>query len=179
MRCSHLADLTRLGGIILTRYSTCFIRTWRGAAGIGYMGRLSPPTGGFQAHGYPATSAWASWLEGWGEQHWPACAAASCRPWPGRHHHRRQSSSRPAGPSTPPSIALCKCRQEALGASGLDFVMNSSDGEILAISRRILIQTCSIHQPYSADLQAVLQDPGKPLVNRATQGIHPLARCSR
>ena len=138
---AHLADLTALGGVILTRYTTRFYPNGGVAPQVvGYgtasrrrVGRLPG------AAATPATSAWAApgWKPG-ASNIWPARAAAPCT-----RHHAGGQTTKLAESAVQPAQAIYTTldrelqmhAQQALdGFRGSVIVMNPSDGEVLAMA---------------------------------------------
>ncbi len=178
----RLAELTKLGGIILTRYSTRFYPN-SGVAPqvVGYLGKIqADQLAEYQGRGYTGDErVGQAGLEGWGEQYLAGVRGgilSAVRP-DGTTTKLAESSAQPSQAIyTTIDRALQMKVQAALGGfRGSIVVMNPNDGEVLAMASSPDYDP-NLFDPTnrnSADLQAVLQDPGKPLVNRATQGIYP------
>jgi penicillin-binding protein 2 len=179
---AHLADLTKLGGIILTRYATRFYPN-SGVAPqvIGYMsGISSDQLADYQARGYTGDErVGQSGLEAWGEQYLAGVRGGSLYAVSpgGQSTKLAESAAQPAQAIyTTLDRSLEMQVQAALGSfKGSIIVLNPSDGEVLAMASSPDYDP-NLFDPTnrnSAGLSAVLQDPGKPLLNRATQGIYP------
>ena len=178
----RLSELTQLGGIILTRYSTRFYPN-NGVAPqvIGYMSGISADQlADYQARGYTGDErVGQSGLEAWGEQYLAGVRGGvlyAVTPG-GQSTKLAESAAQPAQAiTTTLDRALQMKVREALGSfKGSIIVLNPSDGEVLAMASSPGYDP-NLFDPTnrnSAGLNAVLKDPGKPLVNRATQGIYP------
>jgi penicillin-binding protein 2 len=178
----RLADLTKLGGIILTRYSTRFYPNGGVAPQvIGVLGGISPERlADYRTRGYTGDErVGQSGLEAWGEQYLAGVRGGTLYAVaPGGETTKlAESAAQPAQAIyTTLDRALQRQVQEALGSfRGSVIVMNPSDGEVLAMASSPEFDP-NLFDPTnrnSAGLSAVLQDGGKPLLNRATQGAYP------
>ncbi len=179
---SRLADLTKLGGIILTRYSTRFYPNGGVAPQvIGYLGSIQPQQlADFQSRGYSGDErVGQSGLEAWGEPYLAGVRGGALYAVApnGQTTKLAESAAQPAQAIyTTIDRALQVQVRDALGGfRGSVIVMNPADGEVLAMVSSPDFDP-NLFDPTNrnnAGLSAVLQDPGKPLVNRATQGAYP------
>src|SRR5579859_2796642 len=178
----RLADLTKLGGVILTRYSTRFYPNGGVAAQvIGTLGGISADQlADYQSRGYTGDErVGQSGLEAWGEQYLAGARGGTlfATSPSGQTTKLAESAAQPSQAIyTTLDRGLQMQVQAALGGfRGSVIVMNPSDGEVLAMASSPAYDP-NLFDPTnrnSADLNSVLQDPGKPLLNRATQGVYP------
>jgi len=178
----RLADLTKLGGVILTRYSTRFYPNCGVAPQvIGYLGAISSEQlADYQSRGYTGDErVGQSGLEAWGEPYLAGVrgGALFATSPNGQTVKLAESAAQPSQAIyTTLDRSLQMQVQAALaGFRGSVIVMNPSDGEVLAMASSPAYDP-NLFDPTnrnSADLTSVLADAGKPLLNRATQGIYP------
>jgi penicillin-binding protein 2 len=178
----HLADLTKLGGVILTRYTTRFYPNGGVAPQVvGYMGNISSDQlADYQSRGYTGDErVGQSGLEAWGEQYLAGVRGGTLYATSpsGQSTKLAEAAAQPSQAIyTTIDRALQIQVQAALGSfRGSAIVLNPADGEVLALASAPDYDP-NLFDPTnrnSADLNGVLQDAGKPLLNRATQGIYP------
>ncbi len=178
----RLADLTRLGGIIITRYSTRFYPDGGVAPQVmGYLSSISPDQlADYQARGYSGDErVGQAGLEGWGEQYLAGVRGGTLYAvTPGGQATKlAESAAQPAQAiyTTLDRSLQLQARDALSGFKGSIIVMNPSDGEVLAMVSEPEFDP-NLFDPTNRNnsaLSSVLQDPGKPLLNRATQGIYP------
>ena len=179
---AHLAELQQLGGVILTRYTTRFYPNGGVAPQVvGYMtGIPAEQLAEYQARGYTGDeTVGRAGLEAWGEQYLAGVRGGTLYAvTPGGQQTKlAESAPQPAQAIyTTIDRELQIAAQQALeGFRGTVIVMNPADGEILAMASSPAYDP-NLFDPTnrnSAGLEAVLQDPNKPLLNRATQGTYP------
>ena len=177
-----LADLTRLGGVILTRYTTRFYPNGSAAPQvIGYLGSISSDQlADYRSRGYTGDErVGQAGLEAWGETYLAGVRGGTLyAATPGGQSVKlAESAAQPAQAiTTTLDRTLQQQAREALaGFKGSIIVMNPLDGQVLAMVS-LPDYDANLFDPTnrnSAGLSSVLQDPGKPLVNRATQGTYP------
>lgn len=182
---ARLATLNTLGGLILTRYTTRYY-PYGGVAPqvLGYMSAIPPEAlADYQARGYTGDErVGLAGLEAWGEQYLAGQRGGVLYTvTPGGEIAASLAESQ-AQPSqaiyTTLDRALQQETQNALSRfRGSIIIMNSATGEILAMASNPGYDP-NLFDPTnrnSAGLEAVLADPGRPLLNRATQGVYPPA----
>jgi penicillin-binding protein 2 len=181
----RLATLTGLGGILLNRYTTRFYPNGGVAAQvIGYLSAIPPEAlADYQARGYSGDErVGLAGLEAWAEQYLAGGRGArlyAVRASGGIAATLAESAAQPSqAVYTTLDRPLQLAAQEALaGFRGAAVVLNPANGEVLAMVSSPSFDP-NLFDPTnrnSQDLNAVLEDPGRPLLNRATQGVYPPA----
>jgi penicillin-binding protein 2 len=181
---SRLGSLSTLGGVIMTRYTTRYY-PFGGAAPhvLGYMGAIPPEElEAYRALGYTGDErVGRAGLEAWGEPYLAGTRGGVLYAVsPGGQLTKLAEST--ALPSQ--AVYLTLDRELQLEAEAVlgDFqgsiiILNPATGEVLAMASAPDYDP-NLFDPTnrnSAALEAVLVDPGRPLLNRATQGIYPPA----
>lgn len=180
-----LDTLNSLGGLILTPYTTRYY-PYGGVAPhvLGYLSAIPPEAlAEYQARGYTGDErVGLAGLEAWGEPYLSGRRGGVLYAvTPGGEIAARLAESQ-AQPSqalyTTLDRALQLEAQNVLGNfRGSLIVMNPATGEVLAMASNPGYDP-NLFDPTnrnSAGLEAVLQDAGRPLLNRATQGVYPPA----
>jgi penicillin-binding protein 2 len=182
---ARFSELTVLGGVILTRYTTRYY-PFGGVAPqvIGYMSAIPPEQLAFyQSKGYTGDErVGLSGLEAWGEQYLAGVRGGKLYAvTPGG-----QVAATLAESAAQPSQALYSTLDRALQLEAQavlgDFrgsitILDPATGEVLAMASSPAFDP-NLFDPTnrnSAALAAVLEDDGRPLLNRATQGAYPPA----
>ena len=182
---ARLADLTALGGILLNRYTTRFYPSGGVAPQvIGYMSSIAPEQlEAYQARGYTGDErVGQAGLEAWAEEYLAGVRGATLYAMDGSGQIAATlaESQRQPGQAVYTTLdrELQIAAQEALeGFRGAAIIMDPANGEILAMVSTPAYDP-NLFDPTnrnSADLEGVLADPGRPLLNRATQGTYPPA----
>jgi penicillin-binding protein 2 len=181
----RLSTLSALGGVFLSRYSTRFYPNGGVAPHVlGHMGAIPPEQlADYQALGYTGDErVGISGLEAWAEPYLAGVRGGKLSvvtPAGQVVATLAESQSQPAQAvystlDRPLQIAA----QEALeGFKGSAIVMLPATGEILALASSPTYDP-NLFDPTNRNHEAlggVLGDPGRPLLNRATQGIYPPA----
>ncbi len=179
---AHMAELAQLGGVILTRYATRFYP--RGGVApqvVGYQtGIPAEELAAYQQKGYTGDErVGRAGLEAWGEQYLTGTRGGilyAVTPG-GQSTKLAESSVQPSQAIyTTLDRELQMAAQEALeGFRGTVIVMNPLDGQVLAMASSPAFDP-NLFDPTNRNseaLDAVLQDPRKPLINRAVQGTYP------
>jgi penicillin-binding protein 2 len=179
---AHLADLTKLGGVILTRYSTRFYPNGGVAPQvIGYMAPIAPAQlADYQVRGYTGDErVGQSGLESWGEPYLAGVRGGTLYAVTsaGQSVKLAESAAQPAQAIfTTLDRPLQIMAQAALGNfRGSVIVLDPANGQVLAMASSPVYDP-NLFDPTnrnSAGLNNVLQDPNKPLLNRAAQGVYP------
>jgi len=181
---ARLSTLTSLGGVIMTRYTTRYY-PFGGVAPhvLGYMGPIPPEElAEYRALGYTGDErVGLAGLESWGEPYLAGTRGGVLYAVsPGGQLTKLAESS--AQPSQAVYLTLDRELQLAAEEALADFrgsiiILEPATGEVLALASSPAFDP-NLFDPTnrnSAALQSVLDDPGRPLVNRATQGIYPPA----
>ena len=179
---ARLSTLNTIGGIILTRYTTRYY-PYGGVAPqvLGYLSAIPPEAlSEYQARGYTGDErVGLAGLEAWGEpylagQRGGVLYAVTAS---GDLIKLAESQAKPSQAIyTTIDRSLQLEAQNVLGNfRGSITIMDPATGEILAMASNPGYDP-NLFDPTnrnSAGLEAVLADPGRPLLNRATQGIYP------
>jgi penicillin-binding protein 2 len=179
---AHLAALTQLGGVILTRYTTRFYPNGGVAPQVvGYeTGIPADELAAYQQKGYTGDErVGRAGLEAWGEQYLTGTRGGilyAVTPG-GQSTKLAESAVQPSQAIyTTLDRELQMAAQEALeGFRGTVIVMSPTDGQVLAMASSPAYDS-NLFDPTnrnSAALEAVLQDSRRPLLNRAVQGTYP------
>lgn len=180
----RLATLSSLSGILLTRYTTRFYPNGGVAAHVlGYMSAIpEEELPEYQAQGYTGDErVGQAGLEAWAEPYLAGVRGGRLQAISpsGQVTLLAESQAQPAqAVYTTIDRPLQLAVQEALaGFRGAAIVMDPQTGEILAMASSPGFDP-NLFDPTnrnSEGLAAVLEDPGRPLLNRATQGTYPPA----
>jgi penicillin-binding protein 2 len=179
---ARLGTLSTIGGVIMTRYTTRYY-PFGGVAPhvLGYTGPIPPEDlDTYRALGYTGDErVGLAGLEAWGEPYLAGTRGGvlyAVSP-SGQLTKLAEASAQPSQ-----AVYLTIDRELQLEAEtvlgsfrGSIIIMNPATGEILAMASSPKYDP-NLFDPTnrnSAGLDAVLADPGRPLLNRATQGIYP------
>jgi penicillin-binding protein 2 len=180
---ARLADLTALGGVLLNRYTTRYY-PFGGVAPqvIGYMGSITPEQlADYQGRGYAGDErVGQAGLEAWAEPYLAGTRGATLYAvnGSGQVAATLAESQRLPGQAVYTTLdrELQIAAQEALaGFRGAAIIMDPATGEILSMVSSPAFDP-NLFDPTnrnSAALGQVLEDAGRPLLNRATQGTYP------
>jgi penicillin-binding protein 2 len=180
---ARLSTLTTVGGVILTRYTTRYY-PYGGVAPqvLGYLSAIPPESvAEYQARGYTGDErVGLAGLEAWGEEYLAGKRGGvlyAVTPGGDIAASLAESQAQPSQAIyTTLDRTLQQEAQNVLGTfRGSITIMDPATGEILAMASNPGYDP-NLFDPTnrnSAGLEAVLADPGRPLLNRATQGVYP------
>ena len=182
---SRLATLSGLGGVYLSRYTTRFYPNGGVAPQVlGYMGAITPEqVEEYRAKGYTGDErVGQAGIESWAEPYLAGVRGGKLSVvTPAGQYVATLAESQPQPAQavfTTLDRPLQIAAQEALeGFKGSAIVMVPTTGEILALVSSPAFDP-NLFDPTNRNaegLGAVLEDAGRPLLNRATQGIYPPA----
>ncbi len=180
---ARLATLNSLGGIILTRYTTRYY-PYGGVAPqvLGYLSAIPPEQlADYQARGYTGDErVGLAGLEAWGEPYLAGQRGGVLYAVTPSGEIAASLAESTAQPSQAIYTTLDRTLQQEAQAvlgnfRGSIIIMDPATGEVLAMASNPGYDP-NLFDPTnrnSADLEAVLANPGRPLLNRATQGVYP------
>ncbi|MCC7358257.1 MAG: hypothetical protein IT317_02200 [Anaerolineales bacterium] len=180
---ARLGALTTIGGIILTRYTTRYY-PYGGVAPqvLGYLSAIPPEAlAEYQARGYTGDErVGRAGLEAWGEPYLAGKRGGVLYAVTPSGEIAAKLAESQAQPSqalyTTLDRALQLEAQNVLGNfRGSITILDPATGEILAMASNPGYDP-NLFDPTnrnSAGLETMLADPGRPLLNRATQGVYP------
>jgi len=180
---ANFSALSNLGGVKLSRYTTRYY-PFGGVAPqvVGYLSAI--PAESFlkyQAKGYAGDErVGLAGLEAWGEAYLAGVRAGKLyvlTPGGQISAHLAESQLQPAQALySTLDRPLQMAAQEALGNfTGSITILNPQTGEVLAMASNPTFDP-NLFDPTNRNsqaLEATLNNPGKPLLNRATQGVYP------
>jgi penicillin-binding protein 2 len=179
---ARYATLSALRGVFLSRYTTRYY-PFGGVAPqvVGYMTSISPESlEDYKARGYQGDErVGAAGLEAWGEPYLAGRRGGKLNAVTASGEFAAIAESQPQPAQalyTTLDRALQMEAQKALGNfTGAIIVLNPETGEVLAMASNPVFDP-NLFDPTnrnSTSLSATLNDPGKPLLNRATQSLYP------
>jgi penicillin-binding protein 2 len=182
---ARLGELAALGGVLLNRYTTRYY-PYGGVAPqvIGYMSSITPEQlADYQARGYAGDErVGQAGLEAWAEEYLAGVRGATLYAVDagGQVAATLAESQRQPGQAVYTTLdrELQLAAQQALeGFRGAAIILDPATGEVLAMVSAPAFDP-NLFDPTNrnaADLEQVLADAGRPLLNRATQGTYPPA----